>query len=204
MKNDLYVFENASGQTVRVIHFGEDKLHIVYLLNSKSVDFVSCLSTLDENDINYTEIAIVKKADLDKKPFPILNLGVLRSTTSLSPAAPEVELPKEDEKKFPLFLKRSAVGHVAILVVLLLTSWIMSRFFSEQKPVTVTVFEQKRPTQEVEEFVAVSKKKISEIYNNYSSHHSNKHIACGLRYAGCYHPQNHTSQPATGVGARLA
>lgn len=163
MRHDAYILENKNGQTARTLNWKSESLYVVYLLDSRRVEFVESLEPLQKNKVEFQLIREVKKSQLQSGPVAIGAQGRLRAVDSVPAFPQEVEPSPEDETKFPLFLKYSAIAHVTGLLLILISAWVIAKFFQKDpEPVVVQVFEQVRPmTQEPRKTVAVSKKKIT-------------------------------------------
>ena len=76
------------------------------------------------------------------------------------PLKNEIQPKAEDKDKLPLFMKYSAIGHVATIVLILIMSLVINKFFkSEKEPVVVKVFQQK-PEVKKQKIIKVSKRKV--------------------------------------------
>jgi hypothetical protein len=138
----LLILENRLGQKVRTFAVDSRNMNIVFLKESRRIEAVADLGTLDSEDIEYTLISKVSMASLEKAPVDLQGLGHLRLMSADVVNSPKHELPLErDEEQMLLMMQRSGLGHVLGVLLLILGGWISSRYFSEKpaEPTLVTI-----------------------------------------------------------------
>lgn len=163
----LLILENTLGQKVRTFAVNSETLNLIYRKDTRRVEACADLQELDAQDVEYTVLKKIKLSQVSEKGLELQGLGRLR----LFPAevvknSPTYTLAEEDdEKTLNLFMKNTAIGHIAAVLLLMIGSWASTYFFTKtQEPVLVTiempqekkevVKPQPRPT------VKVSEKKI--------------------------------------------
>jgi TonB family protein len=163
----LLILENMLGQKVRTFAVDSRSMNIVFLKDQRRVDAVANLKTLEENELEYTLLKTLTLSDLEK-PVKLSGLGQLRLLDETAVNSPDHQLAKEhDEKELKTILQKTMIGHIALVLVLMLGSWISAKYFS-QKPeepalVTIVVPKEVKPVAEKPApapHVKVSEKKI--------------------------------------------
>lgn len=131
MKNNLkkqinedgkFVLENKLGQVVRVIEWQNNtNLNIIYRHDTKRIETTDDLELLDIENVEYTLIEKVKKADVQKKAVKIDQVGTLRFTNDIKLLSPDAKHSEDDTKPFFLLsLKYIGASASGLLVLLML------------------------------------------------------------------------------------
>lgn len=166
----LLILENTLGQKVRTIAVSGDSVNLVYLKNTRRIQAVNdhMIDHLDNEKIAYS---LVQKIELKKMPqdgVTLKNLGRIRLLPSEGAVnSPTHLLPAEnDEEQLKVITKKSAIGHISAVFLLVMISWIMTSFFTKKKEETLVtivippaVKEPQKPTPPAPH-VKVSEKKI--------------------------------------------
>ncbi|MBX3040337.1 MAG: AgmX/PglI C-terminal domain-containing protein [Bdellovibrionaceae bacterium] len=161
------VLENKLGQRVRSFDVEAAESNLIYRQDTRRVELHTDLAVLDEAGVSYQVIKKVSVRSLEKTDLKLAGIGVLRlaeenETATLSPT---YELPKEeDDEKMALLLKKTAIGHGAVVALLVLVSIGLSYFNQKEKEpqlVTIVMPEKKEPVvREKKQHIQVSEKKI--------------------------------------------
>ncbi len=160
LKNENIVFENSNGETIRYIKWRTNKLFAVVRADRQRIEFVDNLIAF-ENEMKlvaeqneatpaakrdaFQLITVIERSNLRIKPISIGAFGRLRmiENTDAALLKKDVTATKEDNSKFVQFIGYSSLGHVAALALVLISAWVMHRFFEKApQAVTVQVFEQ--------------------------------------------------------------
>jgi hypothetical protein len=145
MGTKAFVLENKNGQTVRVLKVQDDKLYVIYRLDTRRVEFVDDVKFLDDNDIPYKTLHEGTVAEMKSKPTEIGDVGTLVYVSEIPDYPSEVEVVEDDDKAYPVILKWTSVATVAGLGFIFLLSFIIARYFNKpEEPVVVQVFEQQQ------------------------------------------------------------
>jgi TonB family protein len=161
----LLILENRLGQKVRTFAVDSRAMNIVFLKDQRRIEAIANLQSLDDNDIEYTLLQKIDIASLDKKAFQLEGLGQLRLMDAEAVNSPEHILTKEqDDKELKTILEKTMVGHVAMVLILMLGSWISAKYFSEkaEEPTLVTIVMPKAEPQVVAKPAPVPHVKMSE------------------------------------------
>lgn len=160
----LFILENRMGQKVRTLACSQSQLSIVYNLESRRIEAVEDLESLQEAQIPFQLIEQVNLNQIPTKGRTLQGIGTLREAQSDDVLSPQVQLPEEeDQKNLQIYLKKSAVGHGAAILLLVLFSWISSTFFSksQEEPTLVTIVLPKAPVEKAKpSVVPVAEKKV--------------------------------------------
>ncbi|OFZ15944.1 MAG: hypothetical protein A2Z20_10850 [Bdellovibrionales bacterium RBG_16_40_8] len=168
MSNEKFIFENNGGEVLRILNWQSDKLCVVHNINMRRLEFIEDISCIEFDTENYVKISELAKDQLKSGPIKISSLGFLRqaSDSSALRLVSEVEPNPEDEKSLLPFIKYSAIGHLTLLTLFFISSWILHRYFEKAADmVTVQVFEQSQIPELKERQVEVSKTKILNVAN---------------------------------------
>lgn len=169
----LLILENTLGQKVRTFATQSDSLNLVYLKGTRRIEAYAHLQDLDENKVDYTLLHHIQISELSSEGMDLRGLGRLR----LYPAdgvknSPTYILPAPtDDTVMTGYLKKTAIAHVAGVILLMGLSWIYAQYFTaKQEPqlVTITLPQEKvekvkpqaRPTVKVAEKKIKPTKKI--------------------------------------------
>lgn len=162
----LLILENRLGQKVRTFAVDSEALNIVYLKNSRRIEAVSNLSSLDKQDIEYSLLQTVQISDLTEQGLALEGLGRLRLVAGDMPAAsPTYNLPEEqDEEQLKTVLKKTSLAHLAAVLSLMMGAWIWASYFAKkEEPTLVTIVlpkEEAPKKAEARPHVKVSEKKV--------------------------------------------
>ncbi|MCB0350657.1 MAG: AgmX/PglI C-terminal domain-containing protein [Bdellovibrionales bacterium] len=159
------IFENQNGLVVRRMAWNSSSLSVIHNKDTRRVEFVSSdeMKSLDESSFEFlTEISRSKfnKDGITLGQFGRLHLVEADSAAKLQP---EVEEIPEEESRLKVFLKYSAISHVAVISVIILSAFIITKYFpSQPEPQVVQVFEQNRKVDFTKrEIVKTAHKKIT-------------------------------------------
>lgn len=160
----LLILENMLGQKVRTFAVDSRSMNIVFLKDQRRIEAVANLKTLEENELEYTLLKTLTISDLEK-PVKLSGLGQLRLMDETAVNSPDHQLTREqDEKELKTILEKTMIGHIAIVLVLMLGSWISAKYFSQkpEEPALVTIVVPKQKTPVVEKPAPVPHVKVSE------------------------------------------
>ncbi|WP_413584079.1 TonB family protein [Bdellovibrio sp. HCB274] len=163
----LIILENIAGQRVRTFAVDSESLNIVYLKDQRRVEALADLTVLKNNKVDYS---LLKKIDLSKMSAQgetLQGLGRIRLANHDDISSPNYELHDEkDQEQLKTILNRTAVGHLVLVGIIMLGSYVVANYFSkkEEAPLvtivipkdTPKVVEKKQPAPHVK----VSEKKI--------------------------------------------
>jgi TonB family protein len=138
----LLILENRLGQKVRTFAVDSKNMNIVFLKDSRRVEAISDLKSLDDNDIEYTLLKKIDITTMSERGLTLTDLGHIRLATAEHTEAPSHALADEtDDQELKVILQKTAVGHVIAIVLLLIGSWIAANYFSEkaEEPQLVTI-----------------------------------------------------------------
>ncbi len=162
----LLILENSLGQKVRTLAVHEDVFNLVYIQSNRRIEAVVDLADLKDEDI---EFQLIKKIELNKIPqngVAVKDFGRIKLLEEGSYSnSPTYMLPAEDDEvNLNMILKKTAIAHVAVALLLGLGSWITAKYFQDKKDETlVTIVVPKPPAPKVSEKVhrvKVSQKKV--------------------------------------------
>lgn len=168
----LLILENTLGQKVRTLAVQADSFNLVYLKHSRRIEAFVHLTDLEENKVDYTLLRHIDLAHFSDKDLEFQGWGRLRICSD-SNFSPVYELPEQnDQEQLQGILKKTTVGHVTAVLLLMASAWIWTHYFAKkQEPPLVTItLPQEVPTQKrVEEspHVKVSKTKIQQTQKIY-------------------------------------
>lgn len=138
----LLILENSLGQKVRTFSVESETIKIIYLKDSRRIEAVADLKQLDAEGVEYSLLQEIKLKDLKEKGIALKGLGQIRLSSADVVESPRYELEEEDDKdRLAILMKKTAIGHVAAVAVLLLSSWIYTSFIKDtpQEPALVTI-----------------------------------------------------------------
>lgn len=165
----LIVLENSLGQKVRTFSVQTESLNLVYLIQTRRIEAIYDLKDLDTQKVNYQLIKSVKINELSGSGLSLKNLGRLRlADTNSTNYSPTYELPEENDKEeLTGFLRKSTIGHIVAVILMISTSLIVTKFFSEKPEaqlVTIVVPKPETVAQKTEPVphVKMSEKKIKQ------------------------------------------
>jgi TonB family protein len=138
----LLILENRLGQKVRTFAVDSKNMNIVYLVDQRRVEALADLTELDENDIAYVLLKKVDLSTMSERGVSIAQMGHLRLATAEHTDSPSYLLPEDnDDKELRTILEKTTVGHAIAIVLLLIGSWITSKYFTDkhEEPALVTI-----------------------------------------------------------------
>jgi TonB family protein len=162
MKRENIVLENKKGEAIRVLNWHSKKMYAVLRNDTSRLDFTDDLESFEKNLTNLAKvdakspaarrekfkvIATIERDSLKKHPAKLGAFGQIRlisDADDLGEMREEVAPTAEETKVFPLFIRYSSIAHMCVLGVLLISAWVMHKYFEKPAPqaVTVQVFEQ--------------------------------------------------------------
>lgn len=138
----LLILENRLGQKVRTFAVDSRSLNIVYLRDQRRIDAVANLQILEDQDLEYSLLKTINVLDLEQKALEIQGLGQLRLMDASAVNSPDhILVDEKDEEELKTILEKTMIGHIALVLILMLGSWISTRFFAEKtsEPPLVTI-----------------------------------------------------------------
>lgn len=161
------ILENKMGQKIRSVRIPSEQAHVIYRRDTRRVELVSDLDMLADQEIEFDLIKSIQISQLAKGPMPLPQIGYLHiATENESIADNNVALPTEnDEEKMMASLKKSGIGHLIAVGLLIILSVVVNYFnkkdIQEPQLVTIVVPEEKQlPTPKVQVSEAPVKKQI--------------------------------------------
>nr|BFD65491.1 hypothetical protein HAGR004_05130 [Bdellovibrio sp. HAGR004] len=165
----LLILENRLGQKVRTFAVDSESLNIVYLKDSRRIEAVSNLQTLESNEIEYRLLQTIDLSQMNEQGVALEGLGHLRLAANGVPAnSPTYQLSEDqDDEQLKVVLKKTTLAHIAAVLSLMMGTWIWASYFSKkEEPTLVTiVLPKEEPAQKVQEpraHVKVSQTKIKQ------------------------------------------
>jgi TonB family protein len=137
----LLILENNLGQKVRTFAVDSRSMNIVFLKDQRRIDAVANLKTLEDSELEYTLLKTVDVKDLEK-PMKLSGLGQIRLMDEKVVNSPDHQLTAEqDEQELNTILKKTMIGHIALVLILMLGAWISAKYFSQkpEEPALVTI-----------------------------------------------------------------
>lgn len=161
MEEGKFVLENKLGQVVRIIDWqNNSSMHVVYRHDTRRIETIDDLDYLDLDNVEYTIIDKVKKADVQKKPVKIAKVGTLKYVNEIKAVSESSRHSEDDTKPFLLLsMKRIGAAASAALVILLITSHFIKPDVQELRVVEIVERPQeiKKPTPQPKQKVAKQK-----------------------------------------------
>lgn len=134
------ILENQLGQKVRTFSVNGDALNIVYLRAQRRVEAFPNLDDLEKNKIDYSLLKSISVSDLPKSGIKLAGLGAVRLADLSNIKSPIYTLPKAtDDSQLNVILKKSSVGHVVVVLLLMLGSWLWTYLSAKNDPQIVTI-----------------------------------------------------------------
>lgn len=161
----LFILENSLGQKVRTFAAQSDSLNLVYINETRRVEAVASLAKLDADKVDYKLIQTIELKKMSENGLVLKNLGRIRPLSDSIVNSPKHELPDEnDDEQLKVLLKKTAIAHVAAALLLVVGSWVVTKFFNKEKEETLVTIvlpknEVTKPAEKVPH-VKVSEKKI--------------------------------------------
>lgn len=158
------ILENKMGQKIRSLRVESDQAHLIVRADTGRVELISDLSALDEQGIDYNLIKSVTISSLERSSLTLANLGKLHLATGLESLTENIfSLPLEDDQeKLNLLLKKSSIGHLIAIGVLVLLSVVLNHFkkVAPPEPQLVTIVVPEKTQAFEKKHVEVSQTKI--------------------------------------------
>lgn len=158
MKTKALVLKNKDGKVIRFLSTTEDKLCVAVEKETHRLHLIAESQITD--DENLMKVTSFTAQQVEKSDVKISDHLTIASYDTNLPIKSEVQPRKEDEDRLPVFMKYSAAGHVAGILLVILLSWIINKYFNKDaEPIVVQVFQQER-IQKPRQVVQASQKKI--------------------------------------------
>lgn len=137
----LLVLENRLGQRIRTFQVESGTLNLIYRRDLRRVEAASDLSALQEQEIPFD---VIEQLEVDRIPVggvPLQGLGLIRPAANLKAVpSPEYQLNKEEDRQIVgLWMKKSAIGHVIAVVLLVGLSFLTAYLNKKDEPNLVTI-----------------------------------------------------------------
>lgn len=161
MKNGTFILENRLGQTVRTVRWENSKLFAIYRLDTRRVEFVSDIKSLDQEGISYQLINELDRSDVTSRAAKIGEHGRLRFVSQVTDLASSTQLPKDDEdnRQFIALFKKTSAWNAGIMAAIIVLGWALTPSPKEQEMVVVKIQEQPSQVQK-RKIVEMSQRKI--------------------------------------------
>lgn len=160
----ILILENRLGQKVRTFAVASKNMNVVYLKDQRRIEALADLKTLEENDIEYTLLKTLDISKLNERGTALNGLGHIRLANSEMSNSPEYHLRREnDDEELKAILEKTTVGHIIVILLLLIGSWISTKFFTTKEvvePTLVTIVMPKKVEPVQTPHVNVSQTKI--------------------------------------------
>jgi len=162
------VFKNQQGEVIRGLIWSDKKIVAFRSIRTGRVHF---RPSEDLTRQEASELQLIKSIEVRSVTSLGHSLGKY-GTISVGETnvifQKDVKPSEEIEDHLPIFAKWATVGYVASIALLLLGTWVVNRYFSEQQvPTVVTVIEQNRqPETSKVRTVEMAKQKITRIRKN--------------------------------------
>lgn len=160
----ILILENRLGQKVRTFAVASKNMNVVYLKDQRRIEALADLKTLEENDIEYTLLKTLDISKLNERGTALNGLGHIRLANSEMSNSPEYHLRREnDDEELKAILEKTTVGHIIVILLLLVGSWISTKFFTTKEvvePTLVTIVMPKKVEPVQTPHVNVSQTKI--------------------------------------------
>lgn len=129
------VLKNKSNQVIRSFRLADEgKHHLIRNHETRRLELVKETSHYEDEGIEFTLLESLQVRQLKGHDYPIdkeLSLGF--SSEEHHPTTHDGELPKEDEETLTTAYKWSSVAHLSVLAVILLSGFIIQKFFTPEK-----------------------------------------------------------------------
>lgn len=166
----LLILENRLGQKVRTFAVGSEAFNLVYLTDSRRIEGVTNLKTLEDSNVDYRLLHKIELKKITQEGLQLEDgLGRIRlvSEDQAIIQSPTYALPEEhDEEKLKVLLKKTSIAHVAAVFLMMAAGYVWTAYFKkDQEPTLVTIVVPKKdvppPIKKASRpHVAVSEKKI--------------------------------------------
>jgi hypothetical protein len=151
-----YVLENKKGQVVRTLHWESSKATVVYLTDTRRISAFSELSSLDENEIDYTVLAQITKDQVKKSPVAIGDVGFVKYLPEVETLSPTISIPEESSENYKAALKYTvSAGVVFLLLVFIVGHFAANKELQAEQQVVMI----KAPEREKLEIIKPQKQK---------------------------------------------
>ena len=139
----LFILENSLGQKVRTFAAQTDVLNLVYMNDTRRVEAYGSLEKLDAEKVDYKLIQAIQLSKMPTNGLVLKNLGTIRLLTDSAVNSPTYELPElHDDEQLKVLFKKTAIGHISAVMLLIIGSWTWNHFFNkpeEQTLVTIVL-----------------------------------------------------------------
>jgi TonB family protein len=129
------ILENTIGQKVRSFEVTANEVNLIYREDSRRLELIGDLSELNHDEIPYQLLRTIDTHSFDRAPLKLDDFGTLRLAQEKEKVdLIEFVLPTDNDKeRTAAFLKKSGIGHV-VTVALLIGGYFVANSF-EKKPV---------------------------------------------------------------------
>ncbi len=162
----LLILENSLGQKVRTFSVDSTALNIVYLTSSRRIEAVADVQPLIDNGEDFRLLHTLSVKDISAAGIQLEGLGKVRLFPADATNSPTHELAEQkDEEELKVLLKKTTIGHVAAVALLMIISWAWGHYLAKKDEaplVTITLPqpEMEKPVVEKRAHVKVSETKI--------------------------------------------
>jgi hypothetical protein len=167
-----FILENKMGQKIRSMRIESEEAYLIYRYDTRRVELASDLSPLDEAGVEYECLKATTVSILEKSPLILPEFGRLRIAEDNEELKENVySLPTEDDKeRFHLILKKSGLGHVIAVGLLILISAVINHFKKQAnpEPQLVTIVMPEKQDVARHERVQVSQTKIQRVIQKHA------------------------------------
>ncbi|MGZ3773366.1 MAG: TonB family protein [Pseudobdellovibrionaceae bacterium] len=163
-----FILENSLGQKVRTLSVQAESFNLVYLKQSRRVEAFICLQDLEDKGVEYTFLGKIDPDQFPDDGIIFHGMGRLRVFSNVGVTSPVYELPPQDDREaFTGFIKKSTVGHIVAVSLLITLTWIWGSYFAkkEEPPLVTITLPQEAPqtkTAESHPHVKVSATKLKQ------------------------------------------
>lgn len=143
----MYFLADSQGNVVRALSWESDTLTFVLRHDTGRVEAHECLKFLDRNEIQYTILDTVQRKMLDKGgSHPVKSAqGSLTLVREASQVLANVELPKDNEEQFKIYMRRASIsGAVAAALLLIFGALLKPQAPVTEEPQVVQVMDRKQ------------------------------------------------------------
>lgn len=156
-----FILENNEGKVIRYLSSAEDQVCVVIDKRTHRLRLINKSVISAEGSEHFDKIKDIKASSVEKRKISINSELTLKAYDPNQALKGEIQAAPEDEDRLPVYLKYSAIGNVAAILLVIMTSFIINKYFNEDnEPVVVQVFQQK-PEVQPRNTVNASKKKIT-------------------------------------------
>jgi outer membrane biosynthesis protein TonB len=136
----IIVLKNRNGNVVRTLNgLSDQRAHLVLRKDTGRVEVHADLVTLQ--DIPYELIGAYKADEIAKTPIAIKNLGTIEAVEKVENPSVGLNFHPDNQEEFKAIIKWTSGIHVALVLLLIITSAIFNHF-TKKEEVVVEVFSQ--------------------------------------------------------------